>query len=483
MTSFEINRRPFGWLDNSEFPDKSSVGETKFMNSFTTTINSAFVIMPRFASRQRLTFLQLCVSAFVFLNGSFSPVYAQDQGVAARFPDPAQINADYPDPAQRFAAFTVLSEAIAQCAPKPISKTDYARLFAYQAGAAKVTAMEMAEFGENTPASNDFNAHCNQYANNENFVTALLGKYHLNGLPTYATPPPTVEEEMKYDVPTHLPQALPWILAAGVVPMALAAWLVLRGSGIGRKIYPVPAPVRNGLPALPKSLQVVSLPGVRYATYVMSGRVLDIQTSSHTSSHTHTTGGDTYQSPSGQVHTTPTQTWTSTTNIRESIIWVRLPDNREVSWTLYNTTFQCRIGQIISALVRPLKTGEGEILLAYNHTAGVLEKCAAFDKSHEPRGNELGQWAANIAGGYTAAKVLNLFLPMYAGRELDMGFVVSWIAATLMLVTVSFFILTPLVKSFILKRRNARFNSKYLPGFRQFFERGTPFLQSSLRPL
>ena len=52
-----------------------------------------------------------------------------------------------------------------------------------------------------------------------------------------------------------------------------------------------------------------------------------------------------------------------------------------------------------------------------------------------------------------------------------------------MLVTISFFILTPLVKSFILKRRTARFTAKYLPGFRQFFERGTPLLQSSLRPL
>ena len=420
------------------------------------------------------------LSAF---GGSVWPVRAQDQSIAARFPEPAQVNADYRDDAQRFAAFTVLSEALAQTAPKPISKTDYAKLFKYQACASTVTSMEMMKFGENTPAYGDFNTRGNQYANDANFVTALLDRYHLNGLPTYAAGPPSVEEEMKYDVPTHLPKALPWILAAGILPMALAAWLVLRGSGIGRKIYPVPAPVRGGLPALPKNLQVVSLPGVRYATYVLSGRVLDIQTSSHTSTQTTTTGGDVYQGADGQSRSAPVQTSTRTITTRETVIWVRAPDDREASWTLYNTTFQCRVGQIISALVRPLKTGEGEILLGYNHAAGVLEKCSAFDKSHEPRGNELGQWAANIAGGYVAAKVLNLFLPMYAGRELDMGFVVSWIAATLMLVTVSFFILTPLVKSFILKRRNARFNRRYLPGFRQFFERGTPFLQSAIRPL
>jgi len=358
----------------------------------------------------------------------------------------------------------------------------------------------MKQDGAGSQAFRGFTARSTQFASDPNFAQALLDKYRLNGMPTYsgpAGPGPTPgaaanaaagikaydDDQMKHDVPTQLPKALPWILAAGILPMALAAWLVLRGSGIGRKVFPVPSPVAGGLPHLPPLLQVVSVPGVRYAVYVLSGRVLDIQTSSHSSSHTTTTGGDTWQAPGGQVHTTPVQSWTTTTNTRETVIWVRTPDNRETSWTLFNTPFPCRVGQIISILVRPLRSGEGEILLAYNHTAGVLEKCSALTKSHEPRGNELGQWAANIAGGYVAAKVLNIFLPMYAGRELDMGFVVSWIAATLMLVTVSFFILTPLVKSFILKRRNASFNARYLSGFRQYFDRGTAILQSGLRPL
>jgi len=445
---------------------------------------------------QRLTFWALVFTAFAGLL----PLVAQNQGVAARFPDPAQVTADYPDDAQRCAAFSFLYEALNQAAPKPMSREDYQRDYDYQASTNAIVALRLKQDGAQSPAFRDFTARCNQFINDQNFAQALLDKYHLNGMPTYTGPSgpgPTPaaaanaaagvkaydDDQMKYDVPTHLPQALPWILAAGILPMALAAWLVLRGSGIGRKVYPVPAPVRDGLPALPKSLQVVSVPGVRYAAYVLSGRVLDVQTSSHTSTHTSTSGGDTWQTSGGQIHTTPIQSWTSTTSIRETVIWVRTPDNREMSWTLFNTPFQCRAGQIISILVRPLRTGEGEILLAYNHTAGVLEKCSALTKSHEPRGNELGQWAANIAGGYVAAKVLAHFLPMYDGRELYMGFVVSWIAATVMLVTVSFLIITPLVKSFILKRRNAGFNARYLPGFRQFFERGTPFLQSSLRPL
>jgi hypothetical protein len=436
-----------------------------------------------FTTRTRLSFLMLTCITLGFVNASLTPVRAQNQDASPRFPEPARVTADYPDGAQRAAAFYVLSEALAQAAPKPISKTDYAKLFSYQGANNAALTMETMTDGTQSPAYHDFQTRYNQLCNDPTFVQGLLDKYQLNGLPTYATPPPTVDEEMKYDVPTHLPQALPWILVAGILPMALAAWLVLRGSGIGKKIYPVPPPERGGLPSLPKALQVVSLPGVRYATYVLSGRVLDIQTSSHSSSHTTTTGGQVIQTGSGQVVTTPIQSWTTVTNIRETVIWVRTPDNRETSWTLYNTNFQCRVGQVISILVRPLKTGEGEILLAYNHAAGTLEKCSALTKSHEPRGNELGQWAANLAGGYVAAKVLNLFLPMYAGNELDMGFVVSWIAATLMLVTVSFFIITPLVKWYILKRRTARFNARYLPGFRQFFQQGSPMIQLAIRPI
>ncbi len=57
------------------------------------------------------------------------------------------------------------------------------------------------------------------------------------------------------------------------------------------------------------------------------------------------------------------------------------------------------------------------------------------------------------------------------------GFVVYWLVATFLLVCISFFICTPLVKGRILRRRNARFRSRYLPGYRQFFDQGTPVLQ------
>ena len=77
---------------------------------------------------------------------------------------------------------------------------------------------------------------------------------------------------------------LPWAIGFSLpclIPMAIAAWFVLRRSGIGRKIYPVPAPMPGGLPALPKPLQVVVLPNVRFAVYVLSGLVLNVRGEIH----------------------------------------------------------------------------------------------------------------------------------------------------------------------------------------------------------
>ena len=57
------------------------------------------------------------------------------------------------------------------------------------------------------------------------------------------------------------------------------------------------------------------------------------------------------------------------------------------------------------------------------------------------------------------------------------GFIVPWLFECLILVTISFLILTLWVKSRIFKKRDGAFQRRYLPGFRQFFEQGTPILQ------
>jgi hypothetical protein len=240
--------------------------------------------------------------------------------------------------------------------------------------------------------------------------------------------------------------------------------------------------VAGGLPPLPEALRVVSVPGVRYAVYALSGKVIDQQTTMSSESHSTTTGGQVY-TVGDQVHSTPIQTTTSVISTREDVIWVRTPDNRERPWTLINSRFQTRTGQIISILVRPLPSGDGDILLAYNHATGTLDRCPALKKAHDTSGVELPQWAANLAGGLWAAISLRMFLPMYAGRELYIGFVVAWLFATLIAVTISFFITTPLTKAFIVKKRDAAFGLAYMPGFRRFFEEGTAALEKRFKAL
>jgi hypothetical protein len=128
-------------------------------------------------------------------------------------------------------------------------------------------------------------------------------------------------------------------------------------------------------------------------------------------------------------------------------------------------------------LCRPLKDGSGDILMAYNHATGRLERTRELETALSPRGNELRQWAANLAGAATAWEVQKLFLAVHIDGKLNMGFVVPWLFESFVLVTISFLIITPWVKGRIYKKRDAAFQRRYLPGFRQFFEQGTPILQ------
>jgi hypothetical protein len=79
--------------------------------------------------------------------------------------------------------------------------------------------------------------------------------------------------------------------------------------------------------------------------------------------------------------------------------------------------------------------------------------------------NELGQWAANIADGIAAWDFITCFMNSHDEGGIVADFVVYWLVATFILVCLSFFICTPLVKSRIHRRRNARFRASYLAGY------------------
>jgi hypothetical protein len=419
---------------------------------------------------------------------------AQNPDVSAKFPEPATVVADYPDEAERWGAFNVLYAALNNAAPKPMSKPAYAKFFAYQSSYDAIVTAKMAD----RQSYKDFNARCEKLFTNTNFAHSVLQKY---GLSAYAkhqpalaqgpSPGPAPPQRKPFSTPVPepnpitdawpYPQSFPLLLLF-LLPVAFCTWIALQLTGSGRAVLPTPAPVAGGLPALPESLRAVSVPGVRYAVYVLSGIILQKEENVFTQSYSTTTAGSMIPMGGRQFHHVPGQTTTHTESTREQIIWVRTPQKIEQSWTLYNSDIRLRPGQIVSVLVRPLSKDTGDILLAYNHTTGTLDKCPAMQKAHGNRGfirREIVQWTANLAAGLGAAVVTRRYLPIFVHGQLYASFLVWWLFGAVVLVTLSFLVVTPLMTKLTRNRRNAAFDRKYLPGLRQFFEQGTPALQKT----
>jgi hypothetical protein len=72
---------------------------------------------------------------------------------------------------------------------------------------------------------------------------------------------------------------------------------------------------------------------------------------------------------------------------------------------------------------------------------------------------------------------------MYYNGQLYAGFLVWWLFGTVVLVTLSFLIVTPILTKMVRNRRDASFRKKYMAGLRQFFEQGTAALQRTFGPV
>jgi hypothetical protein len=473
----------------------------------------------------RFTPLACVLLALIVL--AIAPARADDP--AAHFPEIAQVTADYPDDAQRSAALSLLSDALNRAEPKPVSRDAYSKIFNYQGAANAIMTEHMANGAMQNGQYRAFNAQVDQCLGSTDFRRGVLQKYGVESLAehpqprapgetpvmpttsgqsqyqqsqvqiqqaqakqaavlqkwlaTVSPPAPVVQHpifESNADVFDQMPKLVLFSLL-GLPAMVVAAWLVLSRSGVGRKIYSTYPPMPGSLPALPPALQIVKLPNVRYAVCTLSGLVLDVRRQVHRQTIVSSSPGQEVRDQyGGLVSSTPGTTWSHTTTTYETIVYVRMPNGREDSWSIFDSPFDCRPGNIISVLVRPLKTGAGEILMAYNHATGRLERTRELETTLSARGNELGQWAANLAGAAVAWEVQKLFLPSRDERgQLDPGFIVPWLFECLVLVTISFFILTPWVKGRIFKSRDGAFQRRYAPGYLQFFQQGTPLLQET----
>ena len=222
---------------------------------------------------------------------------ARAQDPAAQFPEIAQVNADYPDEAQRSAAFSLLSDALTRAEPRPVSKDAYNKIFDYQGSANGILTEHMANGAMQNGQYRAFNDQVNQYLDSTDFRHGVLQKYGVEELVQHPQPRPqgytpelpTTPGQAQYqqsqvqvrqaqsqaaatlvkllspapphpvqrpifeadaDVFDQLPKLIFFSLL-GLPAMVFAAWLVLRRSGIGRKIYSAYPPMPGSLPALP----------------------------------------------------------------------------------------------------------------------------------------------------------------------------------------------------------------------------------------
>jgi hypothetical protein len=437
--------------------------------------------------------------------------HAQARDVSGLFPEPARVTADFPDDAERYAAFSVLYQTLAGALPSPMSKAAYDKDYLYEASYNAIATQHLGNRATQ-PTYAEFNAHWGRLLSDPNFSRAVLEKYHLTQfarrpIPRAANPPqgafpqgqthpnttPGVQAPINRPFPTRsypiddslinnpspFPGAFP-ILALTLIPMAFVTWLVLKGSGTGTKILLVPPPQPGGLPPLPENLRVVSVPGVRFSTFAMSGMVLKKETNTCHHHHSYTTGGQ-VQQIGNVIHTTPLVTSTSVSTTKEHIYWIRTPDGQETPWTFKNSGFQAIEGHIISAVAHPYLRDTSRFLLAYNHTTGELDRCQELNEVFRTFRPELSQWLANLVAAAGAALTVNLYLPMHFRGQLSGSFLIWWLVGTFVLVTISFFLVTPRVTRTIQGGRYRAFERDYLPDFQRFLEAGTAVLRNRFK--
>jgi hypothetical protein len=264
----------------------------------------------------------------------------------------------------------------------------------------------------------------------------------------------------------------PFMIASLVVMVWLVRTRVRSASTLSSVSPPQPS-VADGLPTLPESLRVVSLPLLQYSVNLQSVIAFDKETTLHTNVHTSTSGGQVY-TVGNQVHSTPIQTSTSVTTTQKDLIWVRTADKRETSWTFTGGAFKVRPGQIISGITQD---GRNDFMLVYNHNTGQLEQ---MDTRHGSRGG----WAwllATLAGSIGFAIAVAILLSLQPNPEADavsrlLAPVVDWIMGVVPAAIIAF-IIEAKARGKLAGQRDAEFQRKYLPQFRQFLEQCTPALQ------
>jgi len=229
---------------------------------------------------------------------------------------------------------------------------------------------------------------------------------------------------------------------------------------------------------MPESLRVVALPGVEYTVDTASGIVIEKETTVATSFHTTTTQGQAYQ-VGNEIHFTPGQTQTTSSTSRTDLIWVRTTEGREESWTFEGGSFKARTGHIITLITRPLPNGNPERMYAYNHATGQLERLQGVSNANSTSGRAAWwtSWAIGSVGFGIGFGVLLSIGP--DPITFPIGWVAAWVEGAVASV-IAAFVVVGFVDRGVMRRRYARYDGHYVPGFRRYLEECTPALQKRL---
>jgi len=418
---------------------------------------------------------------------------AQDGGVVARYPEPATVVADYADDAERYMALQVLYDDLGAKTKGGHVPGAYAKSSAYFAAFQTVTAKYM-DMKKDAPESVAYSDHLNRLFKDAAFRRAVIAKYRLADLPDArpATQPSPAAQPGIAMQPSSAPpsgdvtdemiqaaclRALPFVLA-GLAAATFACRALLPNSVGFPSDRTEPTPPAPGVPAMPESLRVVSLPGVEYCVATSCGIVIEKETTIATTFSTTTTGGQAYQ-VGNEVHHTPTQTQTTASSVQTDLMWVRTPEGREESWSFTGGKFKARPGHVITLITRTLRDGSSDRLFVYNHATGQFEWCDGVGRANAVS-HSAAWWSAFAISSVGMAIAVEILLSIGPDPiQGALGWITAWIVGAVPAV-IAAFVVEGLVHGGVARRRRAPFVDRYVPGFRGYLEQITPALKTRL---
>lgn len=379
------------------------------------------------------------------------------------FPEPARIAADFSAETKRAAALIYLGKLLGEriAAPQPDATRE--KIARYQSALVAIN-----------PAYRDaFAAKAKEVhalAQNAEFHLEVVKKY----LPAYVTiaqgevaqakiraEAQRQEEEAKaLVIKTNI-----GLMVIGLALIALPLLMLLKG-----KSGPLltSAEMAGEALSLPPALRRIAVFRRDYDVTCESGVLYDREVWTETNVSTTTSGGGTYVA-GGTVHSQPVSTTTHVSTTVFHRYWLRTLDNRETWRRFSDDVFQAAKGQVVSTI----DWGTG-VLLAYNHHTGQLATLkSSLAAPHRLNGRLL--WGLNLGAWLVGYLVLGVLLtggvftkasPFWS--DLPMG-------GTIM-VAIASAIYIGILKIIVQSVRNAQFNRKYVPAFRQFFQQSTPEL-------